>query len=93
LIIEVMEGKELTSQPLGEHNMATLTYWYCECRDDDDAYSIISKTKTDALAQRQARGENRFEAPVKKTLHYKDAFDLLDWATGEAGGRGCGTTN
>lgn len=88
-----MEGKELTSQPLGEHNMATLTYWYCECRDDDDAYSIISKTKTDALAQREARGESRFEAPVKKTLHYKDAFDLLDWATGEAGGRGCGTTN
>jgi hypothetical protein len=72
--------------------MATLTYWYCECKDDADAYSIISKTKKDAEAQRYSRGGNRFEAPVKKTLQYKDAFDLLDWATGEAGGRGCGST-
>jgi hypothetical protein len=70
--------------------MANLTYWYCECKDDADAYSIITKTKKEALAQREERGTDRFEAPIKKTLFYKDAFDLFNWATGEGGGRGCG---
>lgn len=72
--------------------MSTLTYWYCECLDDADAYSIIAKTKKEATAQREERGSDRFEAPVKKTLFYKDAFDLFSWSTGEAGGRGCGSS-
>ena len=72
--------------------MANLTYWYCECKDDADAYSIIAKTKKDAMQQLIERGAERFEAPVKKTIQYKDAFDLFDWCTGEGGGRGCGST-
>ena len=70
--------------------MATLTYWYCECTDDADCYSIIAKTKKEATAQRQERGEERFEAPVKKTVHYKDAFDLFWQSTSEFGGRSLG---
>jgi len=72
--------------------MATLNYWYCECNDDSDCYSIIAKTKKEAVAQRTQRGEDRFEAPVKKTINYADAFDLFYWATSEGGGRGCGAT-
>jgi hypothetical protein len=70
--------------------MATLTYWYSACNDDGDCYSIITKTKKEAVAQRQERGEDRFDAPVKKTITYKDAFDLFAWVTSEGGGRGCG---
>lgn len=72
--------------------MATLTYWYSECLDDADVYSIIAKTKKDAEAQRQERGADRYAAPIKKALSYRDAFDLFDWATSEAGGRACGTS-
>jgi hypothetical protein len=73
--------------------MATLTYWYCASIGDADVYSIIAKTKKDALAKREEYGVNEYEPPVKKTLDYKDAFDLFDWATSEGGGRGCGSTN
>jgi len=70
--------------------MANLTYWYCECIGDSDAYSIVAKTKKEALAQREERGPDSYREPIKKTLFYKDAFDLFNWATGEGGGRGCG---
>lgn len=72
--------------------MATLTYWYCANIGDADCYSIIAKTKKDAQAKREAEGSDRYESPVKKTLYYKDAFDMFDWATSEGGGRGCGST-
>ena len=70
--------------------MATLTYWYSACNDDADAYSIITKTKKEAVAQREQRGEDRFDAPVKKTFNYTDAFDLFNQATSEYGGRSLG---
>lgn len=72
--------------------MATLTYWYCERTSDSDVYSIVAKTKRDAQAMRAAQGAGDYEPPVKKTLAYADAFDLFAWATGEGGGRGCGST-
>ena len=72
--------------------MAKLTYWYCACTDDADAYSIIAKTKKDAMQQLAERGTDRFEYPVKKTIYYKDAFDLFFWCTSEGGGRGCGSS-
>ena len=70
--------------------MANLTYWYAECIGDSDAYSIVAKTKKEAIAQREERGADSYREPIKKTLFYKDAFDLFNWATGEGGGRGCG---
>jgi hypothetical protein len=72
--------------------MATLTYWYAECLDDGDCYSVIDKTLKGAVAQVATRTGSRYAKPVKKALMYKDAFDLLDWATSEGGGRGCGDT-
>lgn len=72
--------------------MATLTYWYCECLDDADAYSIITKTKKEAKVLRDQRGAERYGEPVRKVLQYRDAFDLFDWATSEGGGRGSGST-
>jgi len=73
--------------------MATLTYWYCECQDDSDAYSIVAKTKKEAVLKRSQHSEGRFEPPVKKTIQYRDAFDLFSWCTGEGGGRSCGTSD
>ena len=73
--------------------MATLTYWYCECRGDNECYSIIAKTKKEAQAKREQQGAHCYEDPVKKTVTYRDAFDLFDWVTSEGGGRGCGTTS
>ena len=70
--------------------MATLTYWYCECIGDSDVYSIVAKTKKEAVAKRGEGGTGYYRDPIKKTLQYRDAFDLFDWSTGEGGGRGCG---
>jgi hypothetical protein len=72
--------------------MATLTYWYCSAVSNNDCYSIIAKTKKEAHAKREEHGTKDYEAPIKKTLYYKDAFDLFDWVTSEGGGRGCGST-
>jgi len=73
--------------------MSTLNYWYCECLDDSDAYSIITKTKKEAIAKRAEYGIDRWGPPIKKTLYYANAFDLFEWATGEGGGRGCGDSD
>lgn len=75
--------------------MATLTYWYCECKGDSDVYSIIAKTKKEAISKRDATGSlaDAYGIPQKRSIYYKDAFDLFDWVTSEGGGRGCGDTN
>tara|TARA_R110000824_G_scaffold69297_6_gene178646 strand:+ start:59 stop:268 length:210 start_codon:yes stop_codon:yes gene_type:complete len=54
-----------------------LTYWHSRCPDDSSVYSIRTKTKREALAQIEARGGSSWEAPVKVTLDYLDAFDLM----------------
>lgn len=68
--------------------MAKLTYWYAECLDDADCYSIVSKTKKEAVAKMESYGAHRYAEPVKKVFEYRDAFDLFEYATGEGGGRG-----
>ena len=66
--------------------MATLTYWVATRTDDSDAYSIIAKTKKEA--QRQlSEAYGKFDPIEKRTIYYKDAFDLFDQATCEGGGR------
>jgi hypothetical protein len=72
--------------------MASLVYWYAECTDDSDVYSIIGKTKKEVKAQLVERGEVGFGPIERKVLQYRDAFDLFDWTTSEGGGRGCGMT-
>ena len=68
--------------------MATLTYWVATIQREHDAYSIIAKTKKECVAKVSAQyNPEDYLAPVKKTVFYKDAFDLYDQATGEGGGR------
>ena len=71
--------------------MHKLTYWYCECIGDSDSYSIIAKTKKEAMEKRTQQGERHYEKPEKRVIDYRDAFDLFDWCTSEGGGRGCGS--
>ena len=74
--------------------MAKLVYWYAQCLDDADAYSIVARTKKDAKAQMIERGADRFGELERKEFEYKNAFDLFEYATSEGGGRGMGyTTN
>jgi hypothetical protein len=72
--------------------MASLVYWYAECTDDSDVYSIIGKTKKEVKAQLAERGERGFGPIERKVFQYRDAYDMFSWTTSEGGGRGCGMT-
>jgi hypothetical protein len=63
-----------------------LRYWVCRCLDDSEAYNIRSKTKKEAKARREEAGPERFSAPYKVELEYKDGFDLADSLLGEGKG-------
>ena len=63
--------------------MATLTYWICDCLDDNPAYNIRAKTKKEALQIREERGEESYDEPRKHIVNYKDAFDLMSRCLGE----------
>lgn len=66
--------------------MAKLTYWVCECLIDHPAYNLRAKTKKEVLQMREQRGEDRYGEPTKNTIHYRDAFDLMDICLGESRG-------
>ena len=68
--------------------MATLNYWIA-VSNAHECYSLIGKTRKEILSHRDYR-PNEYEIPVKKSIYYKDAFDLFHWATSEAGGRNMG---
>lgn len=54
-----------------------LEYWYAQCLDGSELYSIREKTKKAAKAEKEGRGADRF-GPVKKVkLEYENAFDLM----------------
>lgn len=68
-----------------------LTYWFAERFDDNRCYSIIAKTKRQAQQMRQERlesGSCDIGPVVKRSIVYRDAFDLLELLTSEDGGRG-----
>lgn len=68
--------------------MANLTVWMAVQHDDADCYNLIGRTRKAVLEQLDARPDsNRYDAPRKVVIQYKDAFDLFDWLTSEAGGR------
>jgi hypothetical protein len=65
-----------------------LTVWIAQQYTDNRCYNIVARTKKDALAQIAAADPSiRYEPPVKVVVHYRDAFDLFEMATGECGGR------
>lgn len=62
-----------------------LTYWKAESLDDNDCYSIRTKTKNECIEQVASRWNSQnFSTPRKVTVEYTDGFDLLDQClTGE----------
>ena len=60
-----------------------LTYWCCQCIGDDETYNIRAKSKKEAFRLRELRGEEYYGKPIKQTVQYADALDLLDLCLGE----------
>lgn len=67
--------------------MAKLTVWIAEQNSDSQCYNIVAKTRKSALEQIAERDWVRFAQPKKVVIEYKDAFDLFEYLTSEAGGR------
>lgn len=62
-----------------------LTVWIACQHADAACYNIIARTKKDALRQMAERPDIEWDAPYKRAIHYKDAFDLYQWLTSEDG--------
>tara|TARA_R110000787_G_scaffold257651_1_gene362834 strand:- start:228 stop:452 length:225 start_codon:yes stop_codon:yes gene_type:complete len=60
-----------------------LTYWCCQCIGDAGAYNIRAKSKKEALRLRASEGEEYYGKPVKQTVKYSNALDLLALCLGE----------
>jgi len=71
--------------------MPKLTYWIARCNDDSDAYSIRTRTKKACEAEYQFRMKDRrgnaYDRPIKVTVEYSNAFDLMEQCMNES--RGC----
>lgn len=62
--------------------MPKLTYWVSECLDDSRVYNIRTKTKKEAVAEREARiragdHESCWGPVFKCVVEYDNAFDLM----------------
>jgi hypothetical protein len=71
--------------------LKTFTYWYAEHLDDHQCYSIVTRTKAEAVKQRNQDPEC-FGPVEKRTITYDSLFDFFEIVTGEGGGRGSGST-
>lgn len=71
--------------------MAKLVYWVAVQDRDNRCYNIVAKTKKECLQKIASTtawwGSSEYEAPIKREIHYKDAFDLMDRCTDEMGAR------
>ena len=76
--------------------MAKLVVWIARQNDDSSCYNIVAKTRKAGLelvAKNVAQWSSvlnsppEYEAPIKREIHYQDAFDLWQQATSEGGGR------
>jgi len=69
--------------------MKTLTYWLAKRIDDGSIYSIREKTrracKETLVREWGTEWPEHYEKPVKVTVQYKDAFDLVRQALNEGG--------
>ena len=66
----------------GAKTMATLNYWYAQCMNDSDVYSIREQTRKEAKALRDENPESYGDI-VKVALEYHRAFDLMQDCLGE----------
>ena len=65
--------------------MPKLTYWVCPNRGDSSCYNIRTKTKKAAVVQRKMWGNENYAPPIKHTITYTGAFDLVTICLGEGG--------
>lgn len=63
-----------------------LYVWIATQDTDSECYNIVTRTKKEALDKIKNHG-GEFSAPVRMVIEYKDAFDLFERCTSEAGGR------
>ena len=55
-----------------------LTYWYCECHDDSDVYSVRVRTRKEAVAKlAEINDPPAYHPPVKVSVEFSDSFDLM----------------
>lgn len=65
-----------------------LTVWIATQSADSQCYNVVARTKKAALEQiANSYRPSEYSAPKKIVIEYKDAFDLFEYVTGEAGGR------
>lgn len=63
-----------------------LKYWYAQCHNDSNAYSLRGRTKKEVVELlEQFDDKTKFGPIVKVEVEYKDAFDLLKQVAGEGG--------
>lgn len=61
-----------------------LTYWYSQCPDDSDVYSVRARTKREAIeATKDRYRPEDWATPVKVTIEYRDAHDLMEACSNE----------
>ena len=62
-----------------------LTFWYAECLDDGDCYSIRERTKKEAVRQVELQDpyHSKFGPVEKVVIEYADGFELLDGVASE----------
>ena len=58
-----------------------LTYWIAHA--SESAYSIRKSTKKACLEQMKEWGAEGYQKPVRVSVIYRSALDLLDQSTGE----------
>lgn len=69
------------------------SYWVCCNQEHGSSYSIRALTRRECLRLAELEGEgpgkwDEYEAPVKVTIEYQDAFDLVSQILGEGGSHG-----
>jgi len=63
--------------------MFKLTYWIAKQNDDHRCYDIRAKTKREVLAKMKEQNYKAWEKPIKVTIEYKNAFDLMSQCMSE----------
>jgi len=63
--------------------MPKLTYWVCPCVGDSSCYNIRTKTRKEAVAEKAMHNPEYFGPPMKHTIHYTGALDLVTICLGE----------
>ena len=60
-----------------------LTYWYSQCPNDSDVYSVRARTKKQAILDIAQMEQPGWPAPKKVTVQYHDAFSFLQECSSE----------